>query len=121
MAGSGIRWVTPPSELAKAIEKYGDRVMVAVKAIADYIATQAQNDMRANAPWSDRTGNARSGLFSVAEMAAKDVVIIYFSHGHTVWYGIYLEVAHGGRWGIIAPTMERIYPQLRGMLSQLFG
>lgn len=119
MATSGIRWITPPSELEKAIFKYGERVLVAVKALADFIATEAQNEMRQNAPWTDRTGNARSGLFSIAEQAAKDVVIIYFSHGHTIEYGIYLELSNAGRYAIIAPTMERTYPKVRQMLDDL--
>jgi hypothetical protein len=122
MANQAIsfRWVVPPSALQKAYTKYGFKVIVAIKAIADYIATQAQNEMRQNAPWTDRTGNARNGLFSIAEQAAIDTVMIYFSHGHSIHYGIYLETMRGGAYAIIMPTMQRIYPQLEKMLKGLF-
>ena len=120
MAKSAIKWIIPPTKLSEAIGEYGDRVFVAIKALADFIAQQAQDDMRRGAPWTDRTGNARSGLFSVAEQAAKQTVIIYLSHGHTIEYGVYLELARGGRYAIIAPTMQRIYPMVERMLKALF-
>lgn len=93
--------------------------MTAVLAIGKHIATKAQNEMRTNAPWTDRTGNARSGLFSIAEQAARDVVIIYLSHGHTIEYGHYLELSRGGRYAIITPTMEKMYPEIKRMLENL--
>lgn len=116
-----IQWITPPSALQAAIVKWGDKVITAVKAIADYIATQAQNDMRQNAPWTDRTGNARSALFSLAEKASQDVVVIYFSHGSAIHYGKMLELGHGMAYAIIVPTIQRILPQLEKQLKQLFG
>ena len=121
MAQPGFRWVTPPNVLSRNIQKYGDRVMTAVLAIGKYIATQAQNDMRTNALWQDRSGNARSGLFSLAEQAASDIVIIYLSHGHTIEYGIHLELDHGGRYAIIVPTMEKNFPEIKKMLNDLLN
>lgn len=121
MAQPGFQWVTSPNVLARNIEKYGDRVMTAVLAIGKYIATKAQNEMRTNAPWQDRSGNARSGLFSIAEQAAADVVIIYLSHGHTIEYGHFLELDHGGRYAIIVPTMEKLFPEIKRMLNNLLG
>ncbi|MCA9874535.1 MAG: hypothetical protein H6659_18665 [Ardenticatenaceae bacterium] len=115
-----VRWVRPPSELAKAVEKYGDRVFVAILAVAQHIATQAQNDMRRNASWTDRTGNARNGLFSTANRAARDVVVLYLSHGTAIWYGVFLETRYAGKYAIIIPTMQRILPQLEKMLKDLF-
>ncbi len=117
---SGIQWVVSPDVLIEAIEKYGAQVFIAIYAVAQYIATQAQNDMRQNAPWTDRTGNARNGLFSLAEQTAVEVVTIYFSHGHSVNYGIFLETSHGMSYAIIMPTMQRIMPQLETMLNNIF-
>jgi hypothetical protein len=126
---SGIRWQRPPSELATAIERYGDRVLRAVAAIAQYTATQMQNDAKANAPWTDRTGNARSGLFgtSEADFAAK-VVTIYLSHGAVIDYGVFLELGGGsdgspgsGRYAIIMRTMQSHYEPLMQMLREAFA
>ena len=76
-------------------------------------------DMRTNAPWQDRTGNARSGLFSVAEQVSQEMVVIYLSHAHTTDYGIYLELSRGGRFAVITPTMEKLYPEIKRMLDNL--
>jgi hypothetical protein len=62
----GVRWQRAPSELATAVEQYGERVLQAVAAVAQYTATQMQNDAKAQAAWTDRTGNARTGLLGRA-------------------------------------------------------
>jgi hypothetical protein len=116
-----VRWVRPPEELARGIERYGQRVLAAVYAVAEFIATKMQNESRRNARWQDRTGNARSGLFSqVTREAAGAVVIIYLSHGHTVDYGKFLELAHGQKYAIVMPTIEANLPELKRMLDDLF-
>lgn len=119
---TGIRWIRPPSELARAVDQYGDRVLVAVQAVAARIATAMQNDARANAPWTDRTGNARTGLFGTVERdAAASVVSIFLSHGADVDYGVYLEMAHGGNYSIIMPTIEQWLPEVLAELRRLFA
>lgn len=117
---SGIRWIRPPSRLAEAIERYGERVLVAVAAVAGRMATIMQNSAKSNAPWTDRTGNARSGLFGTVE-TAQNMVILYLSHGQMIDYGIWLELAHGGRYAIIMRTMESHLPELKQMLDDIFG
>lgn len=118
----GIRWVTPPSQLARAIEQYGERVLVAVAAVAGRVATLMQNSAMQNAPWTDRTGNARSGLFGTAETdLAKNLVIVYLSHGPAIDYGVWLELANGGRYQVIMPTIEAHLPEIKAMLDQMFA
>lgn len=118
---TGIRWVRPPSELARAIERYGDRVIIAVTAVAGRIATLMQNDARANAPWTDRTGNARSGLFGTAERdVAQKLVVIYLSHGPDIDYGRWLELASAGKYAIIMQTIEAYLPELKADLDAIF-
>jgi hypothetical protein len=118
-----FRWVKPPSaELIPNVGRYGDRVRVAVRAIADYIGQKMQDESRENARWEDRTGNARSGLFSaVAEDASRDIVTIYLSHGSVIYYGKFLELSNGGKYAIIMPTIEANLPVIEGMLKDVFG
>ncbi len=112
----------PPEGLARAIEQYGNKVLVAVQAVAGRVATAMQNDARANASWTDRTGNARSGLFGVAtrDMAQK-LVIIYLSHGPDLDYPLWLELANGGKYSIIMKTVEAHLPELKADLDAIFG
>ena len=121
-AKAGIRWTTPPSELATAVERYGDRVLTAVAAVAQYVATQMQNQAKADAPWTDRTGNARTGIFGTSEADfAAHVVTIYLSHGATIDYGIWLELANSGSYAVIMRTMEAHYETLMQLLREVFA
>ncbi len=116
----GIRWVVPPETLAAAIEKYGDRVITAVTAVAGESASDGQNFAKSNAPWTDRTGNARTGLFGTAERdSASQTVTIFISHSPVIDYSVDLEIGHGGRYAIIMRSIESILPGLRSNLDQL--
>lgn len=58
---------------------------------------------KANAIWSDRTGDARAKLRAWADHYG-NVVSVTLSHG--VDYGFWLEVIQNGRFAIIRPTIE---------------
>lgn len=140
---SGIYWITPPERLIENIERYGQRVLIAVQAVAVYVGQQMANQGRLNAPWEDRSGNARSGLFfavdgfgletivgqvpaeaaqlntdSVTVSGSRQELVIGFSH--TVFYGKFLELSNGGRYAIIMSTIQQHIPQLEKMLNDLF-
>jgi hypothetical protein len=118
---NGIVWAKPPSALTPALLEYQRRVMAAVMTLAQYFAQKMQDEARRNATWEDRTGNARSGLFAIAEAAAGDLVTIYLSHGHTVYYGVFLEICNGGRYAIILPTLQRNQVEIEHTLQRLFA
>lgn len=120
-ARTGIRWVRPPSGLARSLARYGDRVIIAVAMVAGRIATLMQNDARMKAPWTDRTGNARNGLIGKAEQdVAQRLVVIYLSHGPNIDYGKWLELAHAGKYAIIMKTLEAHLPKLKADLDAIF-
>jgi hypothetical protein len=57
-----------------------------------------------NAPWTDRTGNARAGLHTIVNIPPNPThweIIL----AHSVPYGIWLEVRFSGRYAIIEPTI----------------
>lgn len=58
-------------------------------ALAASHAARGERAMKANAPWSDRTSNARQGLFGESEETADGAVIVL---GGTVEYQPYLEL-----------------------------
>lgn len=76
----------------------------------DSMVPVAEGYMRTNAPWTDRTGNARAGLRAqhVANPMVRHELILY----HTMPYGIWLEVRWSGRYAIIAPTIQEIGPDV---------
>ena len=78
------------------------------------VATFAESQMRAKAPWTDRTGNARAGLRAVhLDLGSQHAIVLY----HTMPYGFWLEVAHDGKYAILGPTQRQISPQLERLLD----
>jgi len=138
-----FKWVKRPRHLAQQIERYGEKILIAVHAVAVYVGTQMQDQARNSAPWQDRTGNARSGIFFAVDgfglqtvvgqvtaaalsqvkgraatvAGAKDRLVIVL--GHTVYYGKYLELAHGGRYAVVMATVEQNIGVLERMLHNL--
>jgi hypothetical protein len=141
---SGIRWVTPPSKLIEGIEAYGKKALIAVYAVAVYWGQKCQDTARSQAAWTDRTGNARSGLFFAVDGFGQQAVTgtvtpgaatemsdavkisgnasqLVIALGHTVWYGKFLETAHGGRNAIVMSTIEANLPTLEKTLKEVFA
>lgn len=89
-------------------------------AFMDFQSTKVQDYMRANAPWTDQTSNARNGLFAKASEGSPTHTIVAY---HTVPYGIWLEVRHNGQFAIITPTIinegQRIMESLHNFLGRL--
>jgi hypothetical protein len=101
---------------ATALDAGLDRVVGA------YMKSQAprvQDYARTHAPWTDRTGNARQGLFARYSGGNGNHVITVY---HTVSYGIWLEVRFAGRNRIIQPTVtaegNRVMAGLGGLLAK---
>lgn len=142
--GFEFRWVSSPQDLAHDVDRFGHRVIQAVRVVADYHAAQMQNNARRDAPWLDRTGMARKGLFAgatggglpdlighsdaladcVPDEAVEgrdDLIIIVL--GHTMSYGQYLELAMAGTYAIIMPTIEweidEIQISITGLIDRL--
>ena len=116
MARGGITWIIPPERLAKNIEAYGDRVLVAIHAVAEYMAQRIEDYAKQNAVWVDRTGNARKLLRSEVDALANELVTIYLIQG--VDYGKWLELANSGKYKIVMPALEAHYAETMAMLRR---
>lgn len=81
------------------------RAEEAFREAADQIVAYAQ----ANAPWTDRTGDARTGLTADVYTESGSVVLDLY---HTVDYGLWLEVIQNGAFAIIMPTLETFAPMV---------
>lgn len=75
----------------------------------DRFVEEVQDYAQSNAPWADRTGEARASL--AAEVVTEgDSVLLILSHG--VDYGEWLETIQSGRYAIIMPTLEHYAAQI---------
>jgi len=112
-----IVWSTSPSDLADALERWGEKVLRAAQEAARILGPKLSESAQANAPWNDITGDARAGLGNVVLISDTDIKITLF---HSVYYGIFLEVCNGGKYRIIVPTIVEIGPLywtiLRGLI-----
>jgi len=91
------------------------KVDAAVDLVFDRYEAVSESYSRLNAPWTDRTGNARQGLFTTHESEPMVVhrLVVYGTMPYTYW----LEVRWSGKYAIIGPTLAHIAPQLAADLA----
>lgn len=65
------------------------------------LADSGETWMKANAPWTDRTGDARKGLRVDVEREGDTIRCVF---RHTVDYGFWLENRWNGRFAVIGPA-----------------
>lgn len=90
--------------------------MAAVTAQQDWqdtvleVAQEALEFAKEQAPWFDRTGDAREGLDVDVDSPGDQIVLTMF---HTVDYGEWLETIQNGRYSVIMPTLELFGPEIK--------
>jgi len=82
------------------------------------IAKRLQAEAQQNAPWQDRTGNARQGLHAGAYLTA-GMIVLYLAH--SMEYGVFLEKARAGRYAILKPTMDKSIPMIQESISRYWN
>lgn len=105
MLTGALRWDADqsPTDLAHRVEQWGVRLAAALVRAANALAGRIVLWMKANAVWVNRTGNARARLSAWVVRLATGVTIVL---AHGVEYGWALEVAHAGRYAIVAPAVR---------------
>lgn len=95
------------------------KLLRAIYATTAYWDGRAEAHMKQKAPWTDRTSNARNGLFARAAKLSRTVFAIIL--GHSVTYGIFLELGtkHMRARPIIVPTMEEFGPKVIKTLKKI--
>lgn len=108
VSGSGFEWViTPTQAFPDLLAWQQDGCYQALLAISYFYASEIENWMKANAPWTDRTGNARQSLYANVDELVAEIVITF---GHGVSYGKFLELRHMGAYAIISPAIDHFLP-----------
>jgi HK97 gp10 family phage protein len=116
VAGSGFHFDTShfksPAEMERKLKR-------AVQANMQYWDGPIERWMKHNAPWKDRTTNARNGLFAKAQKAARNRFVIVL--GHTVDYGIYLEAGTENMAArpIVRPALAMFAPKVIATLTKI--
>lgn len=114
MAATG--WFFDEGSLGRNLGAMRKRLLAALTELGHTMAAQIRSAAQQNAPWTDRTSQARQRLMARAFMEGTRLVIILF---HQVHYGIWLEVRWAGRWGVIMKTINQFFPQVMRLASRL--
>ncbi len=103
--GTRINWNRTPIELGEAAMKYSRGI--STTALPNYArkkAAEFEERMKREAPWTDRTGEARQRLRGAVD-AQLDRTTIYLISGAK--HGKYLELRWGGRYAVVSPMLPR--------------
>lgn len=99
----------------------------AVNAVLAGVAKDMEAYAKENHPWQNRTGDAERGLegyhggYGDFGRAGETAHFAAVKHGDDVPYGIWLETAHGGRWGIIQRTLEAFKDETSRRMKTALG
>ena len=104
------------STLAKGIAQFEFKMTDGFEEIIRSFKDEMVDYARSNAPWDDRTGDARAGLDAEFFGEEHSVGITLF---HTVDYGPFLELRWGGKYAIILPTVEALGPKLLERMERM--
>ena len=108
-AGKGFAKIIFSDEILPSLRKGPKAMADTAWRVAQYWAPRVENYAKTNAPWTDRTGNARNGLAARSYRDGQETGIILY---HQVPYGIYLETRWDGRYAIIDPTIAEMGPKV---------
>jgi hypothetical protein len=100
-----MTWPKGEDTLTKNLGTFDSRMQHVVTGVLEYAKPEATTYAKENAPWTDRTGNARKGLHSGTDYGP-GWAELYIAH--SMYYGIFLEVCNSGKYRIIEPTVRYI-------------
>ncbi len=128
---SSFEWDTSKFKSTRHME---EKLQRALYGVVKYWDGPAEEYMKQNAPWQDRTTNARNGLFATAQKSANTIAASMFAIilGHSVDYGLYLELGHHHEpeegdaydvppYPIIMPTVELFAPKVMKTLTKIMN
>lgn len=112
----GVIWVK--NTLSYRLGEFSPELDSKIAVLVDRQADVGTRDMKMNAPWTDRTGNARATL--QGEATHKDRLHTIKLHGGMP-YQIWLELKNAGRFAIIGPTTIDLGKKTMALAHTLMG
>ena len=107
-AGASLTLDYSSSTLKRNLGNMETKLGAAILMYASTKAIEYESYMKMNRPWTDRTNQAKATLN--AKVSQPDINTVRITLAHGVDYGIWLELAHGRNWAIVAPTINEKGP-----------
>lgn len=110
------------------VSSFGEGVVADIKGrtsetwrAVDQWAAVLQGMMQQGAPWTDHTGDARRSIYATPEQTDSGGVQGRTVHvGYGVAYGEDLELGRGGRYAIIRPALDVMFPALEVQIHEVW-
>lgn len=118
MAGGSFATFQLDTNLQGSLARGSKKLLEQIYLRLQFEAPRIESEMKANAPWTDQTSNARNGLAARAYFDGDGLGIVLF---HQVPYGIWLELANDSRYAIILPTLEQQGPEILRNVGAIMG
>lgn len=83
--------------------KYQEITWNEAKSLMEALMAETEGFAVSHAPWTDRTSAARNGLKAFVEVEKGKILGILATRAP---YGIWLEIANGGKYKIIRPSLN---------------
>lgn len=116
----GFTWqVEPGKAFPELFDAYARVTMQSGNRVAHQRAAEMKAWGQANAPWTDRTGDARRLLDVHVEGDEFAIGSIVIEHG--VPYGLWLEIANAGKYSIITRMIDMFAPVLWRDLQRIMN
>lgn len=107
----------PTESWARETRRYTSSIRFFIREVFQEKESDIELWMKANAPWRDRTGNARRSLHAEISVSM-EAYILSVLYNDDIYYDILLEYAHGGKYAIIAPTIDYWGPILLSEIAE---
>lgn len=108
-----------PGDLGRNLATIDHKIDRSLDRVQEIIVTQGEADLKAEAPWTDDSGDARRGLWAKGSKLSNGTRRI--TMGHSVDYGIYLEKSNSGRFQVIMPVLLDTGRRFMRSLEHLFA
>lgn len=116
----GLTWTS--DTLTPAMKNAQPNAVAYMSRTTELYSLRSETFAKSKAPWTDRSGNARSGLSSIwSAYVGSDNSKFEIDVYHQVPYGIWLEVRYNGRWSIINKTIATQGPRFFNTANQVFA
>ena len=94
--------------VAQNLGEMSERLKTQLQVLGQATGQKIQEYAKENAPWTDRTGDARQRLKYNSEINENGLTISIF---HQMEYGIYLELCNNEKYAILKNSRDAMLPE----------
>jgi len=104
------------SGVLRNLDRFYKKKMAGVQGVGTIISAKAATKSKADHPWKNQTHHAEQGLYGKFRWEGTQGII---EHGHRVDYGVWLELAHDGKYAILEKTLNELKPEFVNRVKQI--